>query len=90
MSSKTSTIFIPSFADTAGTFSASNPIISSISFLAKSMSALGKSILFITGNISKFWSMAKYTFPNVCASTPCVASTINTAPSHAFNDLLTS
>ena len=39
-------------------------------------SALGKSILFTTGNSSKSLSIAIYTFAIVCASTPCVESTI--------------
>ena len=41
-------------------------------------------------NISKSWSNAKYTFANVCASTPCAASTTNKAPSHAAKLLDTS
>ena len=53
-------------------------------------SADGKSILFTTGNISRSFSNAKYTFANVCASIPCAASTTSNAPSHAASDLETS
>ena len=44
---------------------ASIPITSSISLLTFSGSALGKSILFNTGIISKLLSNAKYTFASV-------------------------
>ena len=50
----------------------------------------GKSTLFITGNISKLSSKAKYTFASVCASTPWVLSTTSIAPSQAAKLLLTS
>ena len=83
-------MFVPSFALTHGASWASSPIISSISFLAVSVSALGKSILLITGTISRLLSIAKYAFASVWASTPCVASTIKIAPSHAASDLETS
>ena len=83
ISSNTSCIFKPLLADTNGASLASRPIISSISAFISSGLALGRSILFITGNISKSWSNAKYTFANVCAYTPCAASTTNKAPSHA-------
>ena len=67
ISSNTSCIFKPLLADTNGASLASRPIISSISAFISSGLALGRSILFITGNISKSWSNAKYTFANVCA-----------------------
>ena len=61
----------------------SNPIISSTSFFTRSGSALGKSILLITGIISRLLSNARYTLAKVCACTPCVASTTKIAPSQA-------
>jgi len=64
--------------------------MSSISCFTSSGLAFGKSILFITGNISKSFSIAKYTFANVCASTPWLASTTSIAPSHAAKLLDTS
>ena len=51
---------------------------------------MGKSILFKIGMISKSLSIAKKTFANVCASTPCAASTTKTAPSQAAKLRLTS
>ena len=81
---------VPSFAETQGISDASKPITSSISFFTSSTRALGKSILLITGKISKSFSIAKYTFASVCASTPCVASTTKIAPSQAASERLTS
>ena len=52
-------MFIPFFADIKGASDASSPITSSISFFTKSGLALGKSILFITGIISKSCSNAR-------------------------------
>ena len=69
---------------------ASNPITSSISRFTRSGSALGKSILLMTGMISKSCSNAKYTLAKVCASTPCAASTTNRAPSQAAKERDTS
>ena len=88
--SNTSSIFNPVFAETQGALLASIPIISSISFFISLGLALGKSILFITGRISKSLSNAKYTFAKVWASTPCELSTTNTAPSQAAKLLDTS
>ena len=87
-----STLSIPSpvFALTGIAIEQSIPKISSISCLTLSTSAEGKSILLITGIISKFCSIAIYTFARVCASTPCVASTINKAPSQAARERETS
>ena len=70
ISSKISSIPIPAFAEHCTASVASNPKTSSISCATRSQSAAGKSILFKTGTISKSFSNAKYTFANVCASTP--------------------
>ena len=67
-----------------------NPSTSLSSFFTLSTSALGKSILFITGIIVKSFSKAKYTFASVCASIPCAASTTKIAPSQAAKLLDTS
>ena len=83
-------MLILSLAEISGASAQSSPITSSISCFISSGLALGKSILLITGTISKSWSNAKYTFANVCASIPCAASTTKTAPSHAAKLLETS
>ena len=57
--SKTCSTFNPVFADIHGASSAGIPIISSISFFISSGLALGKSILLITGNISRLLSNAR-------------------------------
>ena len=54
------------------------------------MSALGRSILLITGITSSPWLIARYAFANVCASTPCEASTTSSAPSHEASERETS
>ena len=77
-------------AETNTAFSADIPIISSISFLTFSGSALGRSILLITGMISRPLSSAKYTLAKVWASIPCAASTTKIAPSQAAKDRETS
>ena len=51
--SSTSSIPIPFFAEISGASCASIPITSSISFLTRSGSALGRSILLITGKTSR-------------------------------------
>lgn len=53
-------------------------------------SALGRSILLMSGMISRLAFMAIMAFATVCASTPWVASTTSTAPSHAARLRLTS
>ncbi len=88
--SKISIIPTPSLADAKTASCAGIPIISSISSLTFVGSALGRSILFITGMISKSLSIAKYTLASVWASMPWAASTTKTAPSHAASDLETS
>ena len=66
------------------------PITFSISSITFSGLAFGKSILLITGIISKSLSIAKYTLASVWASIPCDASTTNIAPSQAAKLLDTS
>ena len=83
-------MFNPLFADTAGQSSAGIPITSSISALTPSISAEGRSILLITGTISRLLSTARYALASVCASIPCVASTTRSAPSQAFSERETS
>ena len=79
----TAPMLIPCFAEMAGASSAGMPMTSSISLRTRSGSALGRSILLITGTISSPASTARYVFASVCASMPCEASTTSTAPSHA-------
>ena len=57
--SSTSSILIPILAEISGASCASMPITSSISFFTRSGSALGRSILLITGMISRSWSIAR-------------------------------
>ena len=52
-------MLIPSFALISGAVDVSNPITSSISFFTSSGLAEGKSILLITGMISRSLSSAK-------------------------------
>ena len=56
---------------------------SSISAFTRSGSAAGRSILLMSGMISKSAFMASIALATVCASTPWVASTTSTAPSQA-------
>ena len=53
-------------------------------------SALGRSILFSAGMISRFASRARIVFATVWAWTPCAASTRSTAASHAAMERETS
>ncbi len=55
-----------------------------------SIIALGISILFSTGMISRLCSIARYRLEIVCACMPCVESTRRSAPSQAAIDLDTS
>ena len=66
------------------------PMTSSISLRTSSGSAAGRSILLITGMISRSASSAAYTLASVCASMPWEASTTSTAPSHAASERDTS
>ena len=77
-------------ADTLIISSLLKPKVSNNSFSTFGISALGRSILLITGIISKLLSNAKYTLASVWASIPWVASTTKIAPSHAAKDLDTS
>ena len=81
--SKISSTPSPVLPEQGTEFFVSIPITSSICLFDLSKSDAGKSILFKIGIISWFESSAWYTFANVCASTPCVLSTINIDPSHA-------
>ena len=54
-------MFKPILAEILGASWASIPITSSISAATRSGSALGRSILLITGNTSRLWSRARYT-----------------------------
>ena len=73
----------PVLPDTRSTSLGLHPISPAISSACLSGSALGRSILLSTGMMARSWSMAMYRLDSVCASMPCVASTSNTAPSHA-------
>ena len=90
IASSMSSMPIPAFALAGIACSASIPRISSISSFTLSTSADGRSILLITGIISRFWSIARYAFASVCASTPCVESTMSSAPSQAAKERDTS
>ena len=70
--------------------SALKPKVSTSSFVTFSISALGKSILLITGIIFKLLSSAKNKLASVWASIPWAASTTKIAPSDAASDLDTS
>ena len=83
-------MFVPFFAEIWGASWASMPITSSISSITRWGSALGRSILLITGRISRSWSRARYTLASVWASMPWAASTTSTAPSQAARLLDTS
>ena len=57
--SSTASIFIPFLAEIRGASSAGIPITSSMSFITSCGFALGRSILLITGIISRLLSMAR-------------------------------
>ena len=63
-------VYYPVLAEILGASWASRPMTSSISFTTRSGSALGRSILLITGRTSRSWSRARYTFASVWASIP--------------------
>ena len=69
---------------------ASSPTMSSIWRFASSGCAPGRSILLMTGTISRLFSTARYALASVWASTPCDASTMRSAPSLAASDRVTS
>ena len=70
IASRRSSIPIPVFPETRTALSVGRPIISSISSFTFSGSAEGRSILLITGSISRSCSKARYTLASVCASIP--------------------
>ena len=74
---------VPSRADTSTDFSASRPRLFWMLSLVRGMSALGMSILLMTGRISRSFSRARYMLAMVCASTPWLASTMRSTPSQA-------
>ena len=81
---------MPALAEARIAPEASRPMTSSISFFTRSGSALGRSILLSTGTMARSPSSARYTLARVCASTPWLASTTKSAPSHAASERLTS
>ena len=72
------------------TESAGSPSSSATSSATRSGSAPGRSTLFRHGISSSPESIARYVFATVCASTPWLASTTSSAPSHAASDRDTS
>ena len=90
MASRTSGTPCPVFALTSNACEASRPTAFSIISLARGTSALGRSILLMTGMMSRLLWMARYAFASVCASTPCDASTTSSAPSHDASERETS
>jgi hypothetical protein len=63
---------------------------SSISWLTRSGSAAGRSILLMIGMISRPAFIAIIALATVWASTPCAASTTSSTPSHAWSERETS
>ena len=90
MASRISVTPVPSFALARIEVLLSRPMMSSIWRLHSSGCALGRSILLMTGMISRLSSTARYAFASVCASTPWVASTSSSAPSQAASERVTS
>ncbi len=90
IASRTASTPWPVFAETRSTRSGSSPTSSASSRAAPSGSACGRSILFTRGSSSRSFSIARYAFATVCASTPWAASTTSTAPSHAWSERETS
>ena len=80
----------PVLPDTQTASSAGMARSSSISSFTSSGWAEGRSILLMHGTMSRFAFMARFAFETVWASTPCVASTTSTAPSHAASERETS
>ena len=86
MASRISLTPVPSFALARMAVLLSSPMMSSIWRLHSSGCALGRSILLMTGMMSRLSSTARYAFASVCASTPCAASTSRSAPSQAARE----
>ena len=75
---------VPSFALARRTSSRGMARVSSSSSMTISGSALGRSILLMTGMTVRLCAMARWTLASVCASMPWVASTTRIAPSQAW------
>ena len=88
--SRISLMPMPVLAEQRIALEVSRPITSSICFLTPSTSAEGRSILLMTGRISRFRSMARWTLARLCAWTPWTASTTRRAPSQAERERETS
>ena len=88
--SRMSSIPIPFFALALTASSPGIARMSSICFTTVGMSALGRSILLITGIRVSPCLLARCTLATVCASTPWAASTIRSAPSQAARERDTS
>ena len=59
ISSSTAGMFMPCLAEISGASMAGMPMMSSISVFVRSGSAAGRSILLMTGSISRSWFMAR-------------------------------
>jgi hypothetical protein len=81
--SRISSMPMPFFALARMASSAGMERTSSSCFCTVSMSALGRSILLMTGNELEPCLLARWTLATVCASTPCAASMMSSAPSQA-------
>ena len=90
MASSRSWMPSPVLPDTHTASSAGMASSSSISTLTSSGCAEGRSILLMAGTMSRSAFMARLALETVWASTPCVASTTRTAPSHAASERETS
>ena len=90
MASRTWSTPVPSLAEARITSSRGMASVSSSSAITISGSALGRSILLMTGMTTRFWAKARCTLASVWASIPWLASTTRIAPSQAWRDRLTS
>ncbi len=88
--SRSSRTPVPTLPDVRTAWRAGIPMTSSICSRAISGTADGRSTLLMHGTIVRSLWIARYAFASVCASTPCVASTTRTAPSHAASERDTS
>ena len=88
--SRMSSMPMPCFALARIASSAGMARISSSCRITDGRSEFGRSILLITGMSLSFCFSARWTFATVCASTPCAASTMRSAPSHAASERETS
>ena len=90
MASSTWSTLVPSLAETRITSSRGMASTFSSSSMTTSGWADGRSILLMTGTITRPWASARWTLASVCASMPCAASTTRIAPSQAWRLRLTS